>query len=178
VAVNSPQPSPQPRASRQPASVAPRPPAPYAPPGRIYPDPELGFKAQALLDQLAEPRADRAEGSASAELDAPATATDELAADLKAEFRRRLKPCAKLPTEVAFPDDVKVKIRIYLTPQGTLATDPTRLGGNHPLDKGPALIESVEAALRACQPYALPAERYGEWRLLELVFTPQNFVGG
>jgi hypothetical protein len=32
-------------------------------------------------------------------------------------------------------------------------------------------------ALQACQPYAmLPADRYREWKVLDLNFTPQDFV--
>jgi hypothetical protein len=33
------------------------------------------------------------------------------------------------------------------------------------------------SALMACQPFAmLPPDRYREWRVLELSFTPQDFV--
>jgi hypothetical protein len=32
--------------------------------------------------------------------------------------------------------------------------------------------------LQACQPYTmLPADRYGEWNVLDLTFTPQDFSG-
>jgi hypothetical protein len=31
-------------------------------------------------------------------------------------------------------------------------------------------------ALQACQPYTmLPVDRYGEWRVLDLTLTPQDF---
>jgi hypothetical protein len=44
--------------------------------------------------------------------------------------------------------------------------------------KGPALMQSAIGALAACQPYAmLPADRYGEWKVLDLSFTPQDFGG-
>jgi hypothetical protein len=34
-------------------------------------------------------------------------------------------------------------------------------------------------ALQACQPYTmLPADKYKEWKVLDLPFTPQDFVGG
>jgi hypothetical protein len=33
-------------------------------------------------------------------------------------------------------------------------------------------------ALRTCQPYAvLPADKYDEWKVLDLSFTPQDFKG-
>jgi hypothetical protein len=37
-------------------------------------------------------------------------------------------------------------------------------------------MQSVLRALEACQPYLmLPADRYGEWKVLDLSFTPQDF---
>jgi len=44
--------------------------------------------------------------------------------------------------------------------------------------KGPLLMQSAIVALKACQPYAmLPADRYREWKVLDLTFTPQDFTG-
>jgi hypothetical protein len=42
--------------------------------------------------------------------------------------------------------------------------------------KGPLLMKGAISALEACQPYAmLPPDRYGEWKVLDLSFTPQDF---
>jgi hypothetical protein len=42
--------------------------------------------------------------------------------------------------------------------------------------KGVQLMQGAVAALTACQPYAmLPADRYGEWKVLDLSFTPHDF---
>ena len=39
-------------------------------------------------------------------------------------------------------------------------------------------MQSAIERLQACQPYAmLPADRYGEWKVLDLSFTPQDFAG-
>jgi hypothetical protein len=44
--------------------------------------------------------------------------------------------------------------------------------------KGPLLMQSAISALQACQPFAmLPADKYNEWRILDLSFTPQDFGG-
>ena len=44
--------------------------------------------------------------------------------------------------------------------------------------KGPLLMQGAIKALQACQPYAmLPADRYGEWKVLDLSFTPHDFGG-
>ena len=38
-------------------------------------------------------------------------------------------------------------------------------------------MQSAISALQACQPYAmLPADRYGEWKVLDLSFTPKDFA--
>jgi hypothetical protein len=43
--------------------------------------------------------------------------------------------------------------------------------------KGPLLMQSAISALHACQPYAmLPVDRYGEWKVIDLSFTPQDFA--
>jgi hypothetical protein len=65
-----------------------------------------------------------------------------------------------------------------MTPDGKLATDPILIEASASI-KGPALMQSAISALQACQPYAmLPADKYGEWKVLDLGFTPQDFTGG
>ena len=40
-------------------------------------------------------------------------------------------------------------------------------------------MKSAINALRACQPYTmLPADRYGEWKALDLIFTPFEMLAG
>jgi hypothetical protein len=39
-------------------------------------------------------------------------------------------------------------------------------------------MQAAKQALEACQPYAmLPADKYDEWKVLDLDFTPQDFAG-
>jgi hypothetical protein len=64
-----------------------------------------------------------------------------------------------------------------MTPDGKLASEPILIEASASA-KGPALMQSAIAALEACQPYPmLPADRYGEWKVLDLSFTPQDFAG-
>jgi hypothetical protein len=45
--------------------------------------------------------------------------------------------------------------------------------------KGPLLMQRAMDALQACQPYTmLPADKYKEWKVLDLSFTPQDFIAG
>jgi hypothetical protein len=44
---------------------------------------------------------------------------------------------------------------------------------------GPRLVETATRALRQCQPFTfLPAEKYQEWKLLDLSFSPRGLAGG
>ena len=92
-----------------------------------------------------------------------------------AEFRRHLRTCSKLPAALKGSDDVKVRLRVLMTPQGKLAAEPILIEASASA-KGPLLMQGAISALQACQPYAmLPVDRYGEWKVLDLSFTPQDF---
>ena len=40
-------------------------------------------------------------------------------------------------------------------------------------------MKGASEALWACQPYAmLPPDKYNGWKVLDLSFTPRDFVGG
>src|SRR5215467_2765993 len=110
--------------------------------------------------------------------DAPAIDTANISADEITMFRAHLKTCLIRPGPVAPTDKVKVVLRVVLKPDGTLAATPTLIEATASL-KGPLLMESAISGLKACQPYAmLPADKYKEWKVLDLSFTPQDFTGG
>jgi len=110
--------------------------------------------------------------------DAPASNQADIASNLVTEFRRHLKTCSKLPGSIAASDKLKIMLRVFMTLEGKLATEPVLIEASASA-KGPALMQSAISALQACQPYAmLPADRYGEWKVLDLSFTPQDFAGG
>jgi hypothetical protein len=108
--------------------------------------------------------------------DAPATQKADVGTDAIAEFRRHLKTCSTLPREIAPSDKVGIKLRVLMTPDGRLAATPSLIEASASM-KGPLLMQSAIKALEACQPYAmLPADRYREWKILDLTFTPQDFT--
>jgi hypothetical protein len=116
--------------------------------------------------------------SSSGDFDAPASKSADVASNLVAEFRRHLKTCSKLPASIAPSDDVRIKMRISMTPDGKLIGEPILIEASASM-KGPLLMRSAMSALEACQPYAmLPSDRYGEWKSLDLTFTPRDFIGG
>ena len=109
--------------------------------------------------------------------DGPASKTADIASGLVAEFRQHLKTCSKLPPSIEPSDKLRITLRVMMTPQAKLAAEPILIEASASA-KGPALMQSAIAALEACQPYQmLPAERYGEWKVLDLSFTPQDFAG-
>jgi outer membrane biosynthesis protein TonB len=108
-------------------------------------------------------------------VDANASSAANISSSLIAKFREHLKTCAKLPASVARSDNVFVKLRVLMTPQATLATEPVLIEGSASM-KALDLKQSAVRALSACQPYdMLPTDRYGEWKVLDLSFTPQDF---
>jgi hypothetical protein len=156
----------------QQANAQPQPPSTSPLPAYRPPEPDLSIKYHVLLGLPPDlPQAK------SGDFDAPASKTADIASSLITEFRRHLKTCSKLPGSIAPSDKVKVTLRVLMTPEGKLAAEPILIEASAST-KGPALMQGAITALQACQPYAmLPADRYGEWKVLDLSFTPQDFSG-
>jgi len=177
----SPQPQPQPQAEQQ--SPPPQPQSAPSPSlGYIPAEPDLTVKYNVMLGlpedisvTLPKSPGDKSESKSGDGGDATATTKADVPSTVVEEFRRHLKTCSKLPAEVAPTDKVKIKLRIVMTPQGRLATEPILMEASASA-KGPLLMRSAIAALSSCQPYTmLPANRYGEWKVIDLNFTPDDF---
>jgi hypothetical protein len=105
----------------------------------------------------------------------PDQVTADLKTDIVAAFRAHLKSCLKLPAGVARTDDAKIVLRVALKRDGKLARTPTLMAAKA-TPKGPLIMKAAIHALEACQPYSmLPADKYKEWRELDLEFTPAGF---
>ncbi|CAN5269019.1 hypothetical protein BH10PSE10_BH10PSE10_09170 [soil metagenome] len=117
------------------------------------------------------------DAGAAGDFDAKATANANIKVQDAAAMRAHLKTCSTLPKSVSPSDNVRIVLRIALTPDGRLAREPLLIEASAS-EKGPALMRSAMEALEKCQPYAmLPAERYNEWRMLDLSFAPKDFRG-
>jgi len=90
-----------------------------------------------------------------------------------------VKTCWRLPAGVNVADNVRVILRIFLRPDGTLAAPPRAMRIEGVLRGGGSeLTLSIIRALRKCQPYnMLPPNKYDEWKVFDILFTPQNFLG-
>jgi outer membrane biosynthesis protein TonB len=176
-----PQPQPQPLAAQPSPPPSPQP-APSPSLGYTPPEPDITVKYHVMLGlpedmsvTLPKSPGDRAQDKSGDGGDATASTPADVSSSVIEEFRRHLKTCSKLPASITPSDKIMVKLRVVMTPQGRLATDPILMAASASA-KGPLLMQSAMAALNACQPYTmLPPNRYGEWKVIDLLFTPQDF---
>jgi hypothetical protein len=163
---------PQPVAPQPQAQDPPQPQATSPTPGYLPPEPDLSVKYHVLLGLPPELPVGPSDSG-----DAQSSEATDLVSSLVTEFRRHLKTCSKLPASISPSDSVKITLRVFLSPDGKLAAEPAVMEGKASL-KGLDLKQSAIAALRACQPYTmLPVDRYGEWKVIDLSFTPRDFSG-
>jgi hypothetical protein len=165
--------------SRQEAKLQPQPSPPPASPALGYtpaePDVTVKYHVMLGLPEGLPPAVPSSGNKASDDFDATDSAAADIASSLIGEFRRHLKTCAKLPATVAPSDNLMVKLRLLMTVDGRLAADPL-VGGGSANPRAFDLLHSAIDALKACQPYTmLPADRYGEWKVLDLELTPRDF---
>jgi hypothetical protein len=176
---------PAPRPNRQQAAAQPPAPQPQPPPpppqptasapAYIPPEPDVSVKYHVMLGLPPELPPVK---SGDDNFDAPASKLADISSNLVTEFRRHLKTCSKLPDTIEPSDRVKIVLRVFMTQEGKLATEPILIEASASA-QGPLLMQGAISALQACQPYAmLPADRYGEWKVLDLSFTPRDFKGG
>lgn len=109
------------------------------------------------------------------DFDAPAAASANISLDAAKSLREHLRTCSVLPKSISPQDAVKIVMRVALLRNGKLAKEPVLIEASASA-KGPALMKSATDALLACQPYSsLPADKYDEWKVLDLSFTPKDF---
>jgi hypothetical protein len=102
----------------------------------------------------------------------------DLAATEMAAFKTQLKKCWSLPPGVSENQTLNVIVRVELRPDGKLVRDPQLIQGPAS-ELGFALSQKALQALKQCQPYTMfPADKYKEWRALDLNFSPDLMAGG
>lgn len=166
----------QPQSAPQPPQAMPQPEA--APPAYQAPEPDVTVKYGVMLGLPPELPPEPKDAPKDDGGDAKDSIAAKLPPEIIAELRRHLKSCARLPAGVEPTDSVRIKLRAVLATDGTLLRPPILIEAP-PSAKGVALVKSATSALQACQPYRmLPADKYGEWKVMDLPFTPRDFGGG
>jgi hypothetical protein len=107
----------------------------------------------------------------------PSESKSNLASDQIAAFKAQVSKCWVAPAGVPSTPGFDVLIRVALNPDGTLGAKPELIRAPASL-AGPPLVDSAKRALQQCQPYAtLPADKYKDWRILDLTFTAEGPSG-
>jgi hypothetical protein len=94
-----------------------------------------------------------------------------------AKFKAQVSRCWVAPPGVPSTPGFDVLLRFALNPDGTLGARPELIRAPASL-AGPPLVDSAKRALQKCQPYAgLPADKYKDWKVLDLTFTAEGPSG-
>ncbi len=105
-----------------------------------------------------------------------------LTASLQAAIRAQVEPCWSVPAGAMDAEDLKVRIRIFLSPDGSLAKAPQILDQTKMYVTGGdfyrVAAESARRAVQKCAPLKLPLESYDIWRDTELTFDPKELLEG
>ena len=103
---------------------------------------------------------------------APPVDTNQAGYDFTLPFRERVSSCSDPAAGIDASDRVRVLLRVSLNRDGTLASPPQLL---EPIasSKERVVMQNAINALTKCQPYTmLPADKYKQWKTLNLVFYP------
>lgn len=155
-------------------------PTPPRRPPRPKPQPQFNpRKVAALLDKR-DPRRHAAVGetlSTTASLGLPSGNAAKLSQTELDALRAQILKCWNVPAGVVEADKLIVVVQILLKQDGSLSAEPALLNrSGHPLFQIAA--ESAMRAIRRCQPYELPVEKYQAWRDVEVTFDPRDMYGG
>jgi colicin import membrane protein len=129
-------------------------------------DPQRQLAAAATLNQT--PNLGAANGAPGAQL-----SQSEIDA-----LRARLTQCWSPPSGIDANSKIHVALRVLLKPDGSLAQAPVLVEASASA-LGPALAESAQRAVLACQPFTmLKPEHYDQWKDITLDFDPRELLGG
>jgi hypothetical protein len=107
----------------------------------------------------------------------PSDNKSNLSSEEIAQFKAQVSRCWVAPDGVPSTPGFDVLLRIALTPDGRLGAAPELIRAPASL-AGPPLVDSAKRALQKCQPYGgLPADKYKDWKILDLTFTAQGPSG-
>jgi hypothetical protein len=141
-------------------------------------------KIAALLNKLPDKNQRRIEPNPSPDpsptlgaLDLNQGSDDTVTLDEKDALRQQIERCWSPPTGVQGADDLMITLRIRLKPDGSLQAPPELTNsGNSPYFQLAA--EAAMRAVRRCEPYSMPPEKYGAWREIILNFDPSQMFRG
>jgi len=98
-------------------------------------------------------------------------------------IRAQVEQCWIVPAGARYAENLMVRVRIFLRPDGGLAQPPQVVDSARMGVAGEeAYRTAAESAVRAimkCQPFQnLPVDKYDRWQDIELNFDPRSMLGG
>lgn len=88
-----------------------------------------------------------------------------------------VQQCWTPPIGVQNAGDLKVTLLVELNEQGKITGGPTLVSpAGDPQGVVKQAFEAGRRALLRCGPYKLPADKYEQWKQIEVTFNPQNMV--
>jgi len=183
----APTPKPEPKAQPEPArsdfKAMPRPSAKPTPPNRRFDASRLA----ALLDKSdkkpatepLEKTARKPEAKEPAPQPAPRRTVARLTMSEIDAIRYQIQQCWSVPAGARDAENLVVRIRVFLNPDGTLARPPEIVDVGRDDSFFRTAAESARRAVLKCTPLKnLPAEKYRHWRELTLTFNPRDMLDG
>ena len=92
-------------------------------------------------------------------------------------IRVQMRRCWTIPAGAANAHKLVVKIRVFLDIDGRMIVPPkvlTQARGRFYR----VAVENALRALRRCEPFKMPAEKYESWREMVLIFNPAEMLEG
>ena len=102
------------------------------------------------------------------------TGGTKLSASEMDALRQQIQKCWNPPFGVDDAGDLKVTIKMRLTPDGEIDGRPEVVSGGSNSGIGRAAAESARRAVMICAPYALPADKYDDWQDVVVNFDPRD----
>ena len=151
-------------------------PVPLARPN-VKPKPLLDVgRVQALLNKTPD---QKTADNGARESDSAVAAGERLTLNEVDAFRAQMRRCWSPPAGAKQAENLVVQVRLSLTPAGAISAGPVVVNRRFLGDPFfRAAAESVLRAIRRCQPFTMPAEKYASWRNIELTFDPRTMLGG
>lgn len=102
-----------------------------------------------------------------------------MSAGEKEGLRLAVQRCWNLPAGLRDAQELKVTLAAELTVTGDVISGSIRLVEPNPVPDAryQSAFDAGRRALLRCAPYSnLPADKYGQWRNIEVVFNPEGMV--
>ena len=137
---------------------------------------EESKKVTALLDKFPDDRDVGEEKENQLEKSDSPKKNNSITSDEISNMKRQVEMCWNPPRGVRGASDQKVQVLINLNRDGSIIDVTPITKANDDIKK--IAIESATRAVKQCQPYELPIDKYELWKEIKFTFDPRNMLGG